>query len=145
MGHHLLHSRQMELHVKGATARGTPKEIAEFADELHRRGVLTDVKLVSTHQQHLPAPGEQGVAESKVHDSDPTLATRIVNIPTKDVIAFVKTNPKADVEALTRQFLGIGISWVDGHDAYHKAYNKLAHARKMLGLPAPTPRGPARS
>jgi hypothetical protein len=127
----------MELHFGSIIVRGTQRELAEFAAELHRRGLLG---VAGPNRASAPpqTDGSRVTERTEAERNVQTLARKIKEIPTSDVIAFVKQNPAADVREFTGHFLRTEVRFGGGQEiAFRRAYNRLAHARKVLNLAPP--------
>lgn len=125
----------MEVHVGKATARGSPRELAEYTRELHRLGLLGEAAFeVGPGALSEPPPGSDAPTTlSKPPDSHDEIIRRIEGIPTAQVKAFVKEHPRADVKEFGQRFLGKPITFsTDGPLVYSRAYNKLSHSRRAI-------------
>jgi hypothetical protein len=131
-----------ELQVGRHRVMLTVKELAEYTAELDRLAAASTRTLVQSIQvggssARWATPPTSASASSPVLD-------KLFALKPATTIAYIKDHPAADVGEMTSALIGHPVTWADGPVAYHRAYHKLAHARKVLNLPAPSsPEGSA--
>jgi hypothetical protein len=124
-----------------ATLRGSPLEIAQVILYLHQNGMmdLPSVGLNSSSlDQRTPADAPSKNIVGKPSDVK-NLLVRLRAISTDNVQTWVREHPKGNSLEFAKEILQSDLTYGGPTRAIYVAiYNKLARARRKVGLPPPT-------
>jgi hypothetical protein len=134
---------EAEVHLRGwhTTLRGPPAEIAQILLALHQNGIVevSPGEPDPSASERVPSPGTPTGGPGVRPFDVKALLARLRSIPTKKVQSWVKEHPKGNALDFAREFLESELGYSGPtHSLYISTYNKLARARRKVGLPAPS-------